>query len=439
MDWQSIAQTLQDSSLQVIQDPQQVAKLSQDYFHFSPVLQEKLGDCRGDLVVRARSEADVLTVAQLCVREQIPLTLRGAGTGNYGQCIPLRGGIILDLSGLNRILRLEPGLALAEAGVKMGALERQAQTLGWELRMAPSTYRTATLGGFISGGSVGMGSINYGLISDAGNVRSLRLVTLEDPPQILTLRGEEIQAVLHAYGVNGAITQVELPLAPLFPWAESIIAFPDLKPAAEFAQALSLSSGIVKKQIAVQADPIPRYFSALQNYLPEGQAVVFTITSDWDRPALVSLIRQHGGTLTDYQLQSGAQCRGLVEFCWNHTTLLARAVDPTLTYLQVFYGDLERVLRLQAQLGEEVMIHLEWLRVGGNPTPAGLPLVRYQSAERLGEIIRLHQEAGAVVANPHAYTLEGGGTGPLKPALLDLKRRADPFNLLNPGKIEALL
>jgi FAD/FMN-containing dehydrogenase len=321
----------------------------------------------------------------------------------------------------------------------MATLERQAQTLGWELRMAPSTCRTATLGGFISGGSVGAGSINYGFISDAGNVRSLRLVTLEDPPQILTLRGEETQAVLHAYGTNGVVTQVELPLAPLFPWAESIIAFPGLKPAAEFSRALSFSSGIVKKQIAVHADPIPRYFSALQPYLPQGGSIVFTITSDWDRPALADLIKRHGGTLTDYQPQSGADCRGLTEFCWNHTTLLARAVDPTLTYLQVFYGDLERVLRLQEQFGEEVMIHLEWLRVAGNPAPAGLPLVRYQSAERLAEIIRLHQEAGAVVANPHAYTLEGGGTGPLNPALLDLKRRADPFNLLNPGKIEALL
>lgn len=439
MDWQTIAQTLQDASLQVVQDPQQIFKLSQDYFHFSPILQEQLGNRRGDLAVRARSEADVLTVARLCVRERIPLTVRGAGTGNYGQCIPLRGGIVLDLSGLNRILRLEPGSALVEAGVKMGTLERQAQALGWELRMAPSTYRTATLGGFISGGSVGMGSINYGLISDAGNVRSVRLVTLEDPPQILTLEGEDVQAVLHAYGTNGIITQVELPLAPLFPWAESVIAFPDFKPATEFAQALSLSSGIVKKQIAVHADPIPRYFSALQKYLPQGNSMVFTLTSDWDRPALVSLIQQHGGTLTDYQPQSGGQCRGLVEFCWNHTTLLARAVDPTLTYLQVFYGDLEQVFRFHDQFRDEVMIHLEWLRVGGNPTPAGLPLVRYQSAERLGEIIRLHQEGGAAVANPHAYTLEGGGTGPVNPAILDLKRRADPFNLLNPGKIEAPL
>lgn len=439
MDWQSVAQTLQDSSLQVISDRLQVAKLSRDYFHFSPILQEQLGNCRGDLVVQARSEADVLTVARLCVGEKIPLTIRGAGTGNYGQCMPLRGGIVLDLSGLNRILRLEPGLALVEAGVKMGTLERQSQTLGWELRIAPSTSRTATFGGFIGGGSVGAGSINYGLISDAGNVRSVRLVALTDPPQILLLEGEDIQGVLHGYGANGIITQLEIPLAPMFPWAESIIAFPDFKPAAEFAQALSLSSGIVKKQIAVHADPIPRYFSALQKYLPQGSSVAFTITSDWDRPALVSLIQKHGGTLTDYQSENGADCRGLVEFCWNHTTLLARAVDPTLTYLQVFYGDLERVLRCHDQFGEEVMIHLEWLRVAGNPTPAGLPLIRYQSAERLGEMIRLHQEAGAVVANPHAYTLEGGGTGPLNPAILELKRRADPLNLLNPGKIEALL
>jgi FAD/FMN-containing dehydrogenase len=45
-------------------------------------------------VVRPTTEAEVLKVAQTCVKHQIPITVRGAGTGNYGQCIPLSGGLL---------------------------------------------------------------------------------------------------------------------------------------------------------------------------------------------------------------------------------------------------------------------------------------------------------------------------------------------------------
>ena len=49
----------------------------------------------------------------------------------------------------------------------------------WEFRMHPSTMSTATIGGFICGGSGGVGSINYGVLKDPGNIHSLRIVTME--------------------------------------------------------------------------------------------------------------------------------------------------------------------------------------------------------------------------------------------------------------------
>ncbi|MGL5035754.1 MAG: FAD-binding oxidoreductase, partial [Microcystaceae cyanobacterium] len=251
LNWDSIAAELSEQKLRVIREPQQIQKLSLDYYHFSPVLTRQLADKRADLVVATTTEQEVLRLAQYCVAKRLPLTVRGAGTGNYGQCVPLKGGIVLDLSGQNQILSLEAGAAIAEPGVKMAALDRQAREIGWELRMAPSTYQTATLGGFLCGGSVGMGSINYGMISDRGNVRSLRIVTLEDQPQVLTLTGKETQAVLHAYGTNGIITQLEIALAPVYPWAEIIVCFEQFEAAIAFAQALAASDGIIKKQIAV--------------------------------------------------------------------------------------------------------------------------------------------------------------------------------------------
>jgi len=135
------------SGIEAIANPTQVAKLSEDYFHFSPVLVPLLTGKVGDTVVRPKNESEVLRIAKASVKYQIPLTLRGSGTGNYGQCTPLKGGIILETSRLQEIKWIKAGLARVETGVKLAVLDKQAQETGWESRMVPSTYRIATVGG----------------------------------------------------------------------------------------------------------------------------------------------------------------------------------------------------------------------------------------------------------------------------------------------------
>ena len=74
--------SLLPSTLDLIQDPTQVAKLSKDYYHFSPVLTAQLENKVADLVVRPSTEAEVIQVVKACVATKTPLTVRGAGTGN---------------------------------------------------------------------------------------------------------------------------------------------------------------------------------------------------------------------------------------------------------------------------------------------------------------------------------------------------------------------
>jgi FAD/FMN-containing dehydrogenase len=434
--WTAIAAELQ--GIETITDPVQLAKLSLDYYHFSPILEAQLKDKRGNLAVRPTTEAEVLQVARTCVKYQVPLTVRGAGTGNYGQCIPLEGGIILDMTRMQQIRWLKPGCACVEPGVKMAAFDRQAREIGWELRMAPSTYRTATIGGFIGGGSVGMGSINYGQLRDRGNLRAVRVVTLEGEPRVLELRGDGVQKVNHAYGTNGIITELEIPLAPAYPWAEVIVSFEAFMTAARFGQALSDSDGIVKKMVSIHAAPIPAYFTALHNYLPQGQHAALLMVSEYCLEALQALVSEYGGTIT-YQktAQEASKGTSLLEFTWNHTTLHARSLDPSLTYLQTFFFTLDRVEQMYRHFGDEVMIHLEFLRFGGKAIPAGLQLVRFSSEERLNEIIRYHGERGAAIANPHTYILEDGGRKAIDLEQLQFKQLADPYGLMNPGKMRA--
>lgn len=438
VDWNAIASEL--AGMELITEPTQITKLSLDYYHFSPVLQPQLSDKRGDLVVRPANEAQVLQVAAVCVKHKVPLTVRGAGTGNYGQCIPLNGGIILDTTRMNAIGWIKPGLACVEPGVKLAAFDKQAREIGWELRMVPSTYRTATIGGYIGGGSAGIGSILYGQLRDRGNLHAVRVVTMEDEPRVLTLRGDEVQKVNHAYGTNGIITELEIPLGPAYAWAELIVTFDDFMTAARFGQALGDSDGLIKKLISIHAWPVPTYFTALKTYLPEGKACALLMIAESCLEPFQDLVREYNGEIT-YQktAQEASKGTALVEFTWNHTTLHARSIDPSLTYLQTFYFTLERVEHFYHHFGDEVMMHLEFLRVNGKAIPAGLQIFRYTTEERLNEIIRYHEENGASIANPHTYLLEDGGRKTVDVEQLKFKEMVDPYGLLNPGKMRAWL
>ncbi len=441
IDWSAFAASLE--SIETAIAPAIVSKLSKDYYYFSPLLAEQLKDKVGDLVVRPKTEAEVLKVAKACVEAKVSLTVRGAGTGNYGQAIPLSGGVILDLSAMNAVKWIKPGVARVEAGAKLAAIDRLSRPQGWEIRMAPSTYRTATIGGFIGGGSGGIGSVMYGQLADRGNLQAVRVATLEDTPRIIELRGDDVQQVNHAYGTNGIITELEIPLGPAYPWAEVIVVFDDFISAARFGQVLGDADGIIKKLISIHAWPIPSYFAALQDALPEGKAAALLMVSEADLTALSELVEDYSGTIT-YQKDAQAAGKGAAigEFTWNHTTLHARNADESWTYLQTVFPydpELKLLAHMYEHFGNEVVMHLEYIRSQGKILPAALQLVRYSTAERLKEIIRYHEEKGAFIANPHTYVLEDGGRKTVDENQLKFKEQVDPYGLLNPGKMKGWL
>ncbi|MGE5148031.1 MAG: FAD-binding oxidoreductase [Candidatus Eiseniibacteriota bacterium] len=415
---------------------------SRDFFWYSPILKAELRGKSADLVVMPRDETDVMRVARECVARRVPVVVRGGGTGNYGQMVPLAGGVLLDVSAMNRVLWLKPGLGRFQAGAKLIDIDAAAVPMGWELRMHPSTKRLATVGGFCTGGAAGIGSILYGQLRDRGSVSALRVVTMEDAPRVVDLMGDEVFNVLHAYGTNGIVTEVELPLAPAYPWAEAIVAFDDFIAAARFAQALGESAGIVAKLVSLMAWPLPSYFKALRDALPDGRHVVFTMIATPSLEPFRTLVAEAGGTVT---LERPAPADGdagavpLYEYTWNHTTLQVLKVDRTVTYLQSIFPpgqNIERVEHMYEKFGDEVMMHCEFQRRQGRISCSALQVVRYTTAERLYEIIRYHNENGVRISNPHSYILEDKG-----PKVVDsdhqlmFKRRADPHGLMNPGKM----
>ena len=177
VDWAQVQAELQ--GLDVVTGLPQRRQLSKDFYWYSPVLTELLAPCVADIVVRVGTEEDVRQVAQVAARHRVPLTVRAGGTGNYGQCVPLNGGIVMDVGGLARVLDVRPGSVRAQAGARMFDIEMAARETGQGLRMWPSTWQVASIGGFISGGFGGIGSIRNGILRDPGNMIHARVMTVE--------------------------------------------------------------------------------------------------------------------------------------------------------------------------------------------------------------------------------------------------------------------
>jgi FAD/FMN-containing dehydrogenase len=353
--------------------------------------------------------------------------------------------VVLDLSAMNTVHRIAPGRVVTGPGAILADIDRVTQQDSrQELRLHPSTYKTATLGGFIAGGSGGVGSIKYGGLRDYGNIISLRVVTMEAAPRVLQLSGTELLKVAHAYGTNGIITEIEVPLAPAYAWVDLIVGFSTLRAATEYANALGEQDGLALKQLAVIAAPVGQdYFNRHKKFLPRDAHIVTIMAADFAVDALLAFTRTVTGAevLMRSDKLSADDARGLppiYELGWNHTTLRALRVDPSITYLQVLYpfpDVVPLVDKIHSHFGDEVPAHLEFVRFDGKVTAFGLPLVRFTTEARLDEIVRIHEDMGAPIFNPHRYTLEEGGMKQTDATQLAFKREADPQGLLNPGKM----
>jgi FAD/FMN-containing dehydrogenase len=427
-------------------NPVLVRQKSRDFYWYSPILKAELDHVAADLVVSPGNESEILEILRAAHRLEIPVTPRGSGTGNYGQAMPLAGGIVLNLAEMNRVRAIKPGRVVAEPGAILARIDAETRASGQELRMYPSTYATASIGGFVAGGSGGVGSINWGGLRDFGNILRLRVLTMEAEPRVLELTGEDLHKAAHAYGTNGIIAEVEAPLTAAYDWIDVIVGFDTFEAAAAYANALGEEDGLLTKLITVIADPVPHgYFLRHRRFLPAGQSVVLVMVADHALDALRAFNRRYrnAAVLYDAKLVSPEDRKGLppnYELAWNHTTLRALRVDPAITYLQALYpfpDQLAIVKRIHDHFGLEVMGHLEFVRFNGKITCFGLPLVRFSTPTRLDEIISTHQAMGAPIFNPHRYTLEEGGMKQTDAVQLAFKREADPLGLLNPGKMIA--
>ena len=117
-----------------------------------------------DIVVLPRDTGEVAKVAALCDATRTPMVPRGAGTGYSGGSVPLRGGVVLSLERLNRILEIDAPnlLAVVQPGVITGTLQAEAEARGLFYPPDPASLSRSAIGGNVAECAGGPRAFKYG-------------------------------------------------------------------------------------------------------------------------------------------------------------------------------------------------------------------------------------------------------------------------------------
>ena len=388
----------------------------------SPILAAQLPLGLADIVVYIKDPASVPEVIGLAATQGVPVTPRGKGTGNYGQAIPLRGGIVLDLSRAGRILEVGDGFITAEAGATMIALERAARKAGQQLWMYPSTAGSS-IGGFLAGGSGGTGSIRHGG-NDDGFVVALD-VAHPGAPTLVHVEGAQAAGYVHAYGVTGIIVRATVRLEPAQDWSSLYASFDTFERALPAVRELG------------RATPAPRLVSADTPYvsaalptdldaIPPGRASLRAIVDPDAVAAAAAVVEKHGGRVE--VVRPGA--RGTIKLSmlsYNHPTWHLQAAEPGKYFHLEVGGDalFDRIDDVHAVFPGS-MLHIE----AAHTTPIGMLNAVYKSPEQVAAGIQALQQLGVGVHSPHQYYVDYKVD-----AAKDLAARNDPAGILNPGKL----
>jgi len=438
VDWDEVERDLAPIACE--RREQRMRRLSRDYYWFSPILKPQLDTVIADIVVTPTSVAELETVVAYCVDHRLPLTPRGAATGNYGQAMPLFGGVLVDLRKLDKVLWIKDGVMRVQGGIKLYDAGQAALEHGYELRLFPSTWKQATVGGFIAGGTTGFGAIGYGTLHDAGNVLALKVLTAQEQPELVELRGAAAQAAVHAYGTSGIIVEAEIALAPARRWHDRIIAMPDLAAALDGAGRIG-AADIAKRELALLDTGITAKLPPVAGLLDAPAPVLIVAVDEPDVDAFDALVADIGGTVVFARSPDApaGKMPPLYELCWNHTTLHALSADPELSYLQLGFSDdwAQGVLAVADAFGEDLPMHLEFAWTGGKLACFGIPLLKLADA---GELAKVHARLaglGCGIFSPHTFVLETGGMQVADPQQEALRQISDPRAILNPGKLPA--
>jgi len=419
---------------------------------------------RPDLAVWVESTEQVSKLLALADQERIPVVARGAGTGLCGLAVPARGGIVMDMARMNRILEISipDRLAVVQPGVVYANLQKALEPHRFFFPPDPASGQMCTLGGNVGTNAGGLRAAKYGVTKDyvlglevvlaSGEVMRTGTRTIKSSSGLDLTR-----LFVGSEGTLGVVTEITLKISPLPNEKTTAMAsFDRLEDAGEAVTGL-MHSGVIP---------------AVLELLDKSTINLFREHSDLDLPAVEAmiLVEVHGNTPDD------------VAFQMNRVAEVFRSCNAREVKVAQTEAEAERLWLVRKSIGgltgkisvsqapEDVTVPMsritEFLRrCEGISRKHGLLILNYGHAgdgnlhpnvmfdrtdpDQVARLEKVLTELHELAVDLHGTLTGEHGIGLTKAAHMHLehdpvamrtmraiKHTLDPHNILNPGKMD---
>jgi glycolate oxidase len=416
-----------------------------------------------DIVVQTKDVKEIAELVKFANRELVPISPRGQSTSLSGGPLPVKGGIVLDLSVMRDILEIdeEDLVAIVSPGVLTAEIHKAADKKGFLYPPDPSSSHVSTIGGNLAENSGGPRGLKYGVTKDY--VIGLEVITPQG--EIIQTGGRTVKNVtgydltkliVGSEGTLGIITKAILRLIPKPPASKTVMAIFDNLVDAGRAISKVLSSGILpsKMELMDQAS-----IMAVENYEPTGLPL--------DAEALILIeLDGHPAAVSDEAEQVSAVCLAIgarevripqtqaeMDEVWRARKLVSPAIariKPTKISedITVPRSQIPEMCRRLQEIRQKYQVHLVVFGHAGdgnlhpNIVCDKTDQEEMQRVEQaVTEIFETAVKLGGTLSGEHGI---GNMKSPfmemeLGVAGLDMMKRIkhawDPNNIMNPGKI----
>ena len=251
-----------------------------------------------DCVAFATTHTQVLETVRLCNRFEVPIVARGRGTGTTGSAVPVRGGLVLSLERMDRIVDMDPAnrVMRVEPGVINQAIQDQAAEHGFFWPPDPTSSAYCTVGGNIALNAAGPRALKYGTTRE--NVLGLVAVTGngdEIHTGTYTTKGvvgyDLTRLIIGSEGTLAVVTQATLKLTPLPEARRTLQAIYDSVRSAAAAVSRIMAQPVTPYALefmdAAAIEMIRRYSQA---ELPRGAGALLMIEVDGPEAAMEKMV-----------------------------------------------------------------------------------------------------------------------------------------------------
>jgi Fe-S oxidoreductase/FAD/FMN-containing dehydrogenase len=195
-----------------------------------------IGNTIPDAVVQPETERELTELVRWAGKHKVALTPRGKGSSGYGGVIPVKGGLVVDFHRMHAVKHLdtEKQTVTVEAGIVWEMLDKELMKHGFTLRLYPSSYPSATVGGWLAQGGAGIGSFEAGWFRE--NVISARVVMPDG--EVREFRGDDLDLISAAEGITGLISEITIRIQPLEEIEVAAIGCPDAHDLQQMVQSI---------------------------------------------------------------------------------------------------------------------------------------------------------------------------------------------------------